>query len=240
MKDTVNKKTLREAIKQGGTEIVVREGNAAVIHEPEIITLTGVITSPGEFLKKRTSVVDEARLKTHLTYSKESRWIKLVVDEENHFRTTIKGELHLNPYLAEYGINKKKTWTTKDLAQFLKMRKAHFADREQCLQMVANLTKFNAEINTKIQSEDDSKGNKLDSFATQLKTNLGLEFTLKMKVFKGQEEHAFKVEICVDARDKGVTMWLESEELNTIEIDKSDEIINAEVAKFKDYVCIEQ
>jgi len=64
-----------------------------------------------------------------------------------------------------------------------------------------------------------------------------------MPIFIGYESQEFNVEICIDAKNTSIEIWLESPELNELIKTQRDGIIDAELARIKekgDIVIIEK
>lgn len=241
--DKVINKAISKAVKDGKIEIVVREGAAEQIREKKLISITGTIQAPLEFWMKRHHIhKHHSPDKTNIIFSKTDKKIILNINENSFFSKTITGVLKINPELDEFKINKDFKYTVKGLADFLKMRKFFFKDRDQATKIVTNLQKFKASIQTQIEEFDNLRGNSKQMFEAKTDSNLDLSFTLKMPVFKGQPDKNFKVEINFDVRDKQVDIWLESEELRFIELNDIDLIFEKELKMFQaaNVVCIEQ
>lgn len=219
-------------------EIIVREGAAIKHYEPQIVNLSGTIQAPGNFIALRKNYHEKEGV--HVLFSKTDMSITLVLDEREHFKTTIKGSLIKNPDLEYYGINKDKIYTIADLQRFLRMRRSHFTDKDKNLLIVDNLSKFKATVSTDMEQQKTTRGESKNLHETKIKTDLALDFELNMPIFKGCENKKFKVEICFSVRDASVDVWLESPELQEI-IDRDlDAILKAELTKFEDFVVIEQ
>ncbi len=124
--------------------------------------------------------------------------------------------------------------------QFLKLRRAHFADREQCKQIVLNLSKFKAEVQTVLEESDDSRGNVTKKLERKVDTDIPMDFESEMKVFKGMPTRKFKVDIGFSINDAQASLWLESPELAEIVDKMANDAIDKELKIFKKIVVIEQ
>lgn len=237
--EKVISKSISKAVKTGTTEIVVREGNAEPIREKELIRLSGTITAPSEFWSKRKHSPN----KSNIVYSKTGKQIILTVNENSFFKKQIVGVLKSNPELDDFGVNSSsKKYTVKELADFLKMRKFFFKDREQASKIITNLQKFKASVQSQIEDFDNTRGNSKQLFEVKTDSNMDMDFVLKMPIFKGQPDRTFKVGINFSVRDKQIDIWLESEELRLIELTDIDTIFTKELRPFMEanVVCIEQ
>lgn len=232
------KQSLSVKVENGIKEVVIRNGEAAKIHEPLILGVSGTIKSPAEFWAKRSSLYKAEEC--HIEFNKLKGEIKLILNEKDYFGGEVKGSIEINPELAEFGINKEKMRTTKEMSQFLKMRKAFFSDADEAVKIIGNLQKYKAKVETQIDKMDSTRGDKKDNFEVKVDSDIDLNFTLKMPIYKGFKDFKFLVEICLDVRDKALTLWLESAELQQIITGTRDEIFSDELKNFESLVCIEQ
>lgn len=222
-------------------ELIIREGQAEKIQEPKIVSLTGTIESPKEWLLKRKESGQFDAKDCHVTFSYEKLFIKLVVNESDHYATTITGQAVLNPDLVKFGVNAGKLWTKNELKQFLKMNRAFFKDVDSNLQIVTNLEKFSASVQTQIDDHKDDRGNKKQNIEVKVDSNLNLNFVLQMPIYIGQSDSVFQVEICFDVRENTITIWLESPELQETIIKQRALLIDKNIEPFKsEFVVIEQ
>ena len=217
-------------------ELVIRTGEASVIKEQRTVTLRGDINAPVEFATKRQTQINA--LSSHVEVDKTNFKITLVVDESNHYSTTVEGALVLFPELAKLKINENKTYSPRELYDTIKFSGAYFKNREQHAALCGKLTKFTSRIEVDFVNSNDFKGNAALSKLTRIKTDLDLKFVLAIPVFKGGEPSAFEVEICLDAKDGGVICWLESVELHEIKTKIADEMMASNIAALSDYVTI--
>ena len=232
------KQSLSVKVENGTKEVVIRNGEAPIIREPLVLDVHGTIQAPSEFWNKRKSLYNVNDC--HVEYSKQNKSIELTLNESNYFGGTIKGMIEEHPELEKFGINKNKVYTLKELSQLLKMSRAFFADTDEATKVVGNLQKCKASIQTQIEKEESSRGDKKISFEAKVDSNIDLNFTLKMPIWKGYKDHKFQVEICLDVRDKDITLWLESQELQQLFIDTREAIFSDELKNFEELVCIEK
>jgi hypothetical protein len=223
-------------------ELIIREGAAELIKEPKIINLEGTIQAPKDYYEKRKDKKQFEPKDCHVIFSYDKLFIKLVVNESNHYSSTIIGKALKNPDLEKFGINSgNKLWTKNGLKQFLKMNRAFFKDIDSNLKMVTNLEKFSAAVQIQIDQHKDDRGNSKNNSEVKIDSNLDMSFDLQMPIFIGQKTSTFKVEICFDVRDNGITIWLESPELQETIIQQRQILINENIDCFKnDFALIEQ
>lgn len=224
-------------------ELVIREGSASPIILPKAVRLSGIITAPAEFIQKRKELIDPKSAYVLFNYDKGK--IVLVLNErfpDEEYR--ISGELRTSDELKQFdiftGLGSPKMFSIRDLIQILKFNKKYFFDASQCDTIIENLGKLTIEVSQKIEKEEVQRGNKADNFNQQVKTNIPLNFVLKMPVYKGFPEKKFQVDILFDVRDRALSLWLESVELSMILISESREIIESQLTKMNEYVLIEE
>lgn len=232
-----NYKNIELHLKEGEKEIHMREGALPAIEVQQPVGYNATISAPGIFFKVRAQ--DVVAEKSIITYSYEQQFIKLDCDPSVRLSPKITGKLEANPVIASFGINTQKKYTVKDLISFLKLNSFYFNDKDACMAIVANLQKFKADVQIKIEASDDNRGNKKNLDETSVTTDVPLDFTLKFPLFKGQPDFSFKAEVCFEVRDGGITLWLESVELAAAFLNVRKGIIDAEVAKFAGLVVIE-
>ncbi len=221
-------------------ELVIREGSALKLQEPKIVEINGTIEAPQEWLRKRKDKIDCKN--SHVIFSYIGMFIKFVVNESDHYATTITGKTNINPDLLKFGINSDaKKWTKNDLKQFLKMNRAYFSDIDSNMKIVTNLEKFSASVQTQIDDHKDDRGNAKKSLEVKVDSNLDLNFSLSMPIFTGQPDSKFLVEICFDVRENAISIWLESAELQEAIITQRAILIEKNIEDFKaEFVVIEQ
>lgn len=226
-------------VENGIKELVIRQGDAEKIQLPKIINITGTIASPAEYLLKRKSEL--VAKNCHVIFSYIKMYIKLIVDESNHYSATITGQTELNPDLKKFGINETRLFTIKELKQFLKFNRIFFAEIDANMKMITNLERFSASVQTQIDAHSNDRGDKKQSLEVKIDSNLDLNFVLNMPIFTGESASKFQVEVCCDIRDGATSIWLESPELQSLIITGREALIKKNIEPFKsEFVVIEQ
>jgi len=212
------------------TEVLIREGKALELKEPLKVNFTGTIQSVVNYFEKRQNVCNAEN--SRVEYDYEAGTLKLIINEKNHYHDTIQGKIQFSKEYEQFGINTDKLWSPEALVKFLKMNKQWFPDNERHLALVGAVQKNNAKINSSLEKEKDDRGNKTDNFNRTVETNIPVEMTLQMKLFKGSERvYTFIIEIGVDATDTGIRIWFMSPELAEIINIEVKETIDAALAK---------
>lgn len=243
-------------VEEGVKTLVLREGDAEVIHQNEKVEIEGTISAPWKFFKERmmialdgsptgmTDKIQHDMKLSHLVFSYQRRYVNLIMVENNPIKYIVKGKLIENPDIKKLQVNTGKKFTSKELCDLLRMNKFFFADKDQNGTVIQNLQKIKVSIQTQIEKEaNDKTGDKRDLYDVKVnRDQTPLEFNLSLPIYVGQPATKFKVDINIDVRDRNIDFWLESPELAELLEAKCREVIDAEVKQFeeKGLVIIEQ
>lgn len=224
-------KNLELKVENGVQTLEVRTGEALPIHEPKIVNLSGVLNTPLKWLEKRVELINEKEC--HITVDRENLIIKLVIDETNHYQTTISGKLEFNPIFVKFGINSGLYRTPLELSEFIKMNRSHFENQNKAMELVSILKAFKAKINKDVETEVNlNKGDRKMLLAQTVESNMPEGFFLEIPIFKAQKKVRFEVETYFNPDDLTCTLVSPSandqiQETSDNEIDKIiDEIQN--------------
>jgi hypothetical protein len=191
--------------------IHVLEGDAPKAINPKGINIIGDINAVYDFLKTRAELLDK---KTAVIIFDEAKGtILLQTDPSSDLQTCVKALLEEFPDLKAFGINQEKYYGQKELEKFVRMSRLYFPDKEAHMKLVTDLKSFSAKVQSEMKSEADNRGNRNNSFAKQVVSDIAIDFVLTIPLFKGQSPKSFRVEICYDVTDSTVRFWLESVEL---------------------------
>lgn len=221
-----------------GNEVIIRTGEALPQKAPIPISLSGTIHSPAEFAGHRLDLIDVKA--SHVVADYTNRTITLVINETSPYADKITGSLKTFPDLESLGINKNKTYTEKELLQKLNFFGMYFPSREEFTALKNKLMQFKAKITRDFTNADDYKGNSAIEKITKIEHEIPLYFTLNIPVFSGMDAKTFSVDIMVSARDGGISFWLESVELNELEVKTAQQIFQTELGKLSRFVIIEK
>lgn len=217
-------------------ELVIRQGNAEKLHEPKVVEKTGSITAPRQYLENKIDQYSPD--KSTLYVDRDVKSIVLKLQEKDPFGDTISGHLVESEELKVLQINKDKRWTVQELKRILKQVRFMFANPEENLEIIKALDKFNATVTTNLTQHSSNRGDTLNAVE---RTVGGIEwrnfFTLNIPIFKGGEKNTFSVEIAVDATDANVRFFLDSPDLYDLQAKVLDEVLEEEVAFFRDWNC---
>jgi len=231
-----------QATSKDGNVLVIREGDAEKIMYKTAIDISGVLSSPSEFYKKRVEKGLHDKNKCHIIFNKNKGTIMLVVDEQYKSENfVIRGSLVENPDLEAFGINSSCTIrSVKEAMNFLKMNRLFFTDKDLNHKIVASLQNFKAKVEKEIENSNDLRGNEKVSKMQKLETDLAESFELSIPIYKGQPNSVFAVDILCHVNDNGVNIYFESRGLKELNDSTRSSMIDKELESFKEIVCIEQ
>lgn len=219
-----------------GNELTIREGEAPKLYDPEKVELSGTITAPADFAEKRKSIIPQLETNVLADYTK--RTIKLTISENSKFKSIITGTLETFPELADMHINGKKTYSHKELLDMIKFKGAYFKNKEEHTTLLTALKNFDAKVNQVFANANDYKGAAATQKVVEIKTNVGLEFTLAIPMFTGGDITSFLVDINVDINNGGVIFWLESVQLHDLMVKGTETEFEKQLSRLSDYVII--
>lgn len=192
-------KELNVNVENGVKTLEISEGSALPKKEPLKVEIRGLINAPLNYLTKRVEEIDQ--LKCYLIVDKSEGYLKLVIDEKNHYRDAVRGDLIVNPDYKKFEINTGEGRNTFALADFIKMNRFFFEDKNVAMKLVSELKNFEATVNKQIELSDNDRGNKRILQNQIVDSNIPEAFEINLPLFKGQPAEKIKVEINIDARD---------------------------------------
>jgi hypothetical protein len=220
-------------------EFVFRTGAALPVKEPSVVKIDGLITAPGKYWSEKKGL--HVGKNSHVLVNRKACSIILVCDEKDPYRTVVSGKLSVNPEFTKFEINnEKKQWSPNELVRLFKMNKHFFSDSSVNASVVTKLSDLKYEVNTKVERNNDFKGNKTDNMRSQLKGDvMPKPFELFINVFDGEKKEKFLVDIEVDVQDSELVCWLVSPGVSGLIQETRDTVIDRELEFLKDIVCLE-
>lgn len=213
-------------------EVVYRVGDAPKalnelpIKEPERISVSGVISTPLDWLKKRIDTIEQKRANVRVNREKMS--ITLTVNEDDYYaKNTFVGTVEFSETFEKFGINKGEAgWIPAKLGQFLRLNRGVFTDKEECMKLVSILKNFTAKAKTEIQKQRDPSGSVADVYRSQVESNLPKSFTVNISIFKGTAKTPIEVEFDHYLSNGDVLLQLVSPGANELAEDYRDKCID--------------
>lgn len=220
-------------------EVVYRKGDAARAKEslptkaPESISVSGVISTPFDWLEKRVDTIDQKE--ANIKVNREDMSITLTINEkDNYTKNTFSGKVQLSEVFEKFGINnEEKGWTPAKLGQFLRLNRGVFEDKEKCMVLVSNLKNFTANAKAEIQKQRDPSGSTADVYKCQVESNLPKSFSVCLSVFKGTPKERIEVEFDHYLSDGDVYLQLVSPGANEMVEAYRDTCIDQVLEKIK-------
>lgn len=227
-----------------GKPITILEGKALEEKAPCKIQINGDIKTVSSFIAKR-KITDDAGLqainddRALVIVNKEELSIGLYLDPENYYGTEVKAKLEMEPELLKFGIETGRKFTQQELIKLLKYGKRWFADQAAHEALLLAYMKLDVRVTADLTNDaPDNRGNRANTFAKKVVSNIPEDFILNMPLFKGQDYKKFRVEICLDSTDGSTKFWLESVELAELIQIESEAILKKELESCADYVVI--
>jgi hypothetical protein len=230
-------------------EIVIREGNAALVNgAPNVILIGGILKAPAQYLKEKVSGTDVIAMgvdvplnltesmkiynpkRSHVLVDRHNGSLTLVLNEKDSYADKIQGTLSMFKDLEELGINKEKRYTINELIKVVKRNKYYFAELQEHGDFLISLTNFNTKVSTEIKHVKENNGSKLDSVQKIVNENKSAPtFKLSIPIYKGYPKVVFEVQVVVDVTDVNVTFTLESVDLFDLVKNRKDEYIDEQL-----------
>jgi hypothetical protein len=177
--------------------IVYREGVAGKVLDekaPVSTDVAGVLSTPLDWLRKRVDTIEQKKAK--ILVEREKYTITLIVNESDPYnKATISGTAELSEVFKKFGINDPNAgWAPAKLGQFIRLNRAAFEDKEQCMKLVSALKNFKANAQSQIEKQHDPSGSRAEVYRQTVESNLPKSFTVKIPIFKEPEKTTFDVE----------------------------------------------
>lgn len=214
-------------------EVIMRDGvapKALDIKAPVDISMTGVISTPLDWLEKRVGEIDQKA--ANIVVERDKCKITLTINEADPYtRATIAGIAELSQVFQSFGINNREVgWTPAKLGQFIRLNRAAFEDKEMCMRLVSALKNFKASAQSEIEKQHDPSGSRAEVYRQTVESNLPKSFTVNIPIFKGKKKNTFEVEFDHYITDGEVFLQLVSpgaKEMTDLWRDSAiDEVIN--------------
>lgn len=185
--------------------VEVLEGIALPKREPQIVNIDGTLDAPLKWLEKRVDTINEKEC--HIIVDRENMSIDLHIAETNPYETIITGKLSFHPVFLKFGINSGVYRTPLEMAEFFKMNRSAFDNRQQAMELVSQLRGFRAKVDKQVESDyNPNKGDKRVLISQAVDSNVPPSFKLNIPVFKGENPVVLEVETYFNADDLTCTL----------------------------------
>lgn len=233
MTDKAETKVMEELMDSGSKEqtLVILKGEKQTIpaREKKIRVMSGDIRTVLSFLQQRGHKIkpDEC----HMYADKTNRMLTLHVDETNYYAGIITGKLELSDEFKLSTINTGKEFSSFELADFVKMNRHLFPDKEQAMVLVTKLRAFKAKVDQHVEKHKDDQANYKMHRSQAVESNLPRGFRMAFPIFKGEVVEVFNVEIVINPNDLSCSLLSPDAKLC---IDtKCDEYLNREIKEIE-------
>lgn len=221
---------LKFTVENGVKELVVLNGNAEpVYHEKSIEVKEASIAAVHEFLSKK-GIENEDIVNSKIEFSYEKLFLNLDYSIRRRNPDVIKGVLKIHPDLQKFDINGAKTYDTFKLADFIKMNRHYFENKEYAMKLVAELRGFEGKVNRDIEAKADTRGNAKMLINQVVESNIPAGFHLLLPVFVGQDKVRLAVEINITS---DFSCSLISPDLKQLIDEETKVIIDGELTKIR-------
>ena len=233
-----SEKNVKIAIEEGVKTVVIREGEAPKISQLENVIIAGCIDSASRFFESRNA--DFQKNKSFTIVNRYNKTINSVLNEDLEFgQYQIKGKIEISKDYNDLGINLECVhYTPVKLSQKLKMMRSFFPNASEYNTVVSTLRNLKASINKKVEDLNDQRGNTSRLFEQTVESNMPEQFELNLCLIKGQPNKRFFVSINLEAEGTEIKCFLESIDAKEIIDNLSNELIDIEVEKIKEFTTI--
>ena len=227
-------------------EVVIREGYASKVLDeqpPVKIDITGTIDAPLRWLKQRISLIDQK--KANIRVNRSNMRILLTTEETDPLNGgSVMGVLKVSDEIQRFGINTSKKWIPIELSMFLKMNRAFFPDKSQNMQLVSDLKKFKAKIDSQLEQSKEENGSYSERYSQVVDSNLPKSFKIRIPLFRGFQPEDIEIETYADIDGRSVTLSLISAGANETMEEYKNRVIDEQLAEIEavapDLVIIEE
>ena len=196
------KENLKINVAEGQRELVILHGEAEKKFYPKKIELSGLtVDAIYEYLKKPHE--QELIEQSYVLYSYDAQTIRLVYGARVDNTDTIVATVKLNPDLEKFQINSGERMTSFSLADFIRMRRHFFENKDVALALEKSLRNFVADVDKKVEASDDKRANVKASIVQTVTTNIPTEFFVLLPIFVGGEKVPVKIEVDICATTLG-------------------------------------
>ena len=182
-------------------EVIIRKGEAAKAanplptKEPLKTKISGVISTPFDWLEKRVDTIDQKH--ANILVDRENMSITLTVNEDDDYKKgTVTGKVELTDIFKKTKINNPTDgWVPDRLGQFLRLNRGIAnVERNEWSKLVSALKSFKATVQSNIEKTRDSSGSRSDIFQMTVQSELPKSFQVNIPIFRGTPKTVIEVE----------------------------------------------
>jgi hypothetical protein len=186
---------------QKEVRILHGQTEAPVVHTS--VNVNGSIDAPLKYLQVRDPELKES----HIQVDRDTMVIRLTVNEHLKDADIITGALKFTEEFKEWQINTGEAWTSRALAQFIKMNRSAFSTKDVAMKLSDQLQNMKVKVEKIVEDKNDNRGNaKLLRQQAVKDLNIPESFVIEIQVFKGGSKVVLSVEIYINADDFTCTL----------------------------------
>ena len=224
-------KELKIVVEKGVETITVLHGQAEPVYHPKAITVKGgAIDSVVEYLTKnviKPEVIEHSKVE----FSFSELYIDLLYDARERNPDVIEAKLKLHPDLMKFNINSGKPYNAFELADFIKMNRHYFENKEYAMKLVSELRSFEGKVNKELENRVDDRGNKKAFINQIVESNIPTGFFIEVPVFVGQPKTRLEIEVNINS---AFECFLISPDLKQLIDQESHDIIGQQICLIKE------
>lgn len=224
-------------------EVVVRHGDAPMIHNYKPMALAGRFDAPAEFVKKRYNAdVDLLDKYTsdecHVIFDKKNLTITVVAGEQERDTITVTGVLKKDPFLDSLKINSG-AHSNKGLLEIIRYKQHLFVDREAHKKLVTGLQKFEVKTSSEHSDVNDRLGTKgASNFQTASNQLTGTSYQLRVPLFEGYDPVIIDLTVEIEPSNGSAIIYLVSETFDEFWDQQVDQQFDSHEETFAPFVII--
>lgn len=231
------KEEVKVSIDGSVQELIIRQGEAPKIYDPEKLVFGGMIDAPATFFRtRRANDPNYFDLRKTVVYvDKDERKILLHQNPNDRFADNISGRLYDNPKVVELGLaggSCSSYRSPAELSNLLRKYIRFFENPDVGRQLVHELKNVKAKVKGEVDKSSDDRGNKANRFEQSVETNIPVSFVLRMPIFQVSEPVLFAVDIFLEVNGPSISCSLDSIQFEEIYEKEIDRILADNVAEF--------
>jgi hypothetical protein len=197
----MNEENIKIELAEGQTELIIRHGEAAPIHEPGNVSLTGGLRAPADWAIKRREQILAMKDTCHVEVYMDrlEPFIVLYIGEQDRVGfIEIIGKLTPSDHIKRW---EDKEYDIPTFSRMIRKYKTDFMNPGVADELWEQISSFEAKIGRVLEDHDDNKGNIRQAFNQTLSTNVMDAVELNIPLFKDQGRKICYAEVLVHLKN---------------------------------------
>ena len=174
--------------------------------------------------------------RTHLLVNRDNLNIKLVINEtDKRNGMSITGQIELSRQFKSFGVNMDVQFAPEDLANFFRINRTYFKERNENMVLVSQLKSFRAKIETEVEREKKDNGSVTDVYKKVVNSNLPASFKVCIPIYKGAKPEEIEIEVIATVNGRDVALELISPDAASIVEDVRDRLIDEQIKNITEF-----